>query len=92
VQSIPFIDLQAQRKRIEEPVNRAVLKAVAGGQWIPGPQVAAFEQEPAAFAGVEPVAACARRWRGATTRRSPNRTASACRRWRRRKCAGIIGH
>jgi dTDP-4-amino-4,6-dideoxygalactose transaminase len=59
VQSIPFIDLQAQRKRIEEPVNQAVLKAVASGQWILGPQVAALEQELAAFAGVKHAVACA---------------------------------
>jgi dTDP-4-amino-4,6-dideoxygalactose transaminase len=59
VQSIPFIDLQAQRKRIEEPINKAVLAAVASGQWILGPQVAAFEQELAAFAGVKHAVACA---------------------------------
>jgi dTDP-4-amino-4,6-dideoxygalactose transaminase len=56
---IPFIDLQAQRKRLGEPLNAAIRNAVEGGQWILGPQVAAFELELAKFAGVKHAVACA---------------------------------
>ncbi len=48
---LPFIDLQAQRARIAEPVERAVLDVVRSGRWILGPEVAACEAELAAFAG-----------------------------------------
>ena len=57
--AIPFIDLQAQRARLGEPLNQAILAAVASGQWILGPQVAAFEAELAEFAGVKHAVACA---------------------------------
>lgn len=57
--SIQFIDLQAQRKRIGEPLNTAILAAVEGGQWIMGPQVKELEQKLAAFAGVKHAIACA---------------------------------
>ena len=56
---IPFIDLQAQRARLGEPLDRAIREAVEGGQWILGPQVAAFEQSLAAFAGVKHAISCA---------------------------------
>ena len=57
--AIPFIDLQAQRRRLGESLNRAIAEAVEGGQWILGPQVAAFEQSLAAFAGVKHAVSCA---------------------------------
>jgi len=57
--SIPFIDLQAQRRRLGDPLNKAIAAAVDGGQWIMGPQVAAFEEQLAQFAGVKHVIACA---------------------------------
>ncbi|MBL6853951.1 MAG: DegT/DnrJ/EryC1/StrS aminotransferase family protein, partial [Alphaproteobacteria bacterium] len=50
---IPFIDLQAQRRRLGEPLNRAIQAAVEGGQWILGPQVAELERKLADFAGVK---------------------------------------
>lgn len=56
---IPFIDLQAQRRRLGEPLNKAILEAVEGGAWIMGPQVAALEKQLAEFAGVKHVVACA---------------------------------
>jgi len=56
---IPFIDLQAQRKRLGEPLARAITAAVEGGQWILGPQVATLEKQLAAFAGVKHAVACA---------------------------------
>ena len=59
VDSIPFIDLQAQRKRLGEPLMRAISDAVEGGQWILGPQVAALEEQLAGFAGVKHAIACA---------------------------------
>ena len=51
--AIPFIDLQAQRARIAEPVERAVLEVVRSGRWILGPEVDACERELAAFAGAK---------------------------------------
>ncbi|HET7335647.1 MAG TPA: DegT/DnrJ/EryC1/StrS aminotransferase family protein [Rhizomicrobium sp.] len=57
--TIPFIDLQAQRRRIGEPMNRAIAAAVEGGQWILGPQVSELEEKLAAFAGVKHAVACA---------------------------------
>jgi dTDP-4-amino-4,6-dideoxygalactose transaminase len=58
-QPIAFIDLQAQRRRLGEPLNRAIQAAVEGGQWMLGPQVAEFEQQLAAFTGVKHVVTCA---------------------------------
>ena len=58
-ETIPFIDLQAQRKRLGEPLAHAIAEAVEGGQWILGPQVAALEKQLAAFAGVKHAIACA---------------------------------
>ena len=57
--AIAFIDLQAQRRRLGEPLNKAIQAAVEGGQWILGPQVAQFEKEIAAWAGVKHAIACA---------------------------------
>jgi dTDP-4-amino-4,6-dideoxygalactose transaminase len=58
-EQIPFIDLQAQRKRLGEPLARAIAEAVEGGQWILGPQVATLEKQLAGFAGVKHAVACA---------------------------------
>ena len=57
--SIPFIDLQAQRRRLGAPLERAIAAAVEGGQWIMGPQVRALEEQLAGFAGVKHAIACA---------------------------------
>jgi dTDP-4-amino-4,6-dideoxygalactose transaminase len=57
--SIPFIDLQAQRKRLGAPLERAIEAAVEGGQWIMGPQVRALEEQLAAFANVRYAVSCA---------------------------------
>ena len=56
---IPFIDLQAQRRRLGEPLNEAILAAVEAGQWILGPQVTQLEKQLAEFAGVRHCIACA---------------------------------
>lgn len=58
-QSIAFIDLQAQRRRLGAPLDAAIRAAVEGGQWILGPQVTQFEKEVAAWAGVKHAIACA---------------------------------
>jgi dTDP-4-amino-4,6-dideoxygalactose transaminase len=57
--SIPFIDLQAQRKRLGASLERAIAAAVEGGQWIMGPQVRALEEQLAEFAGVKYAISCA---------------------------------
>jgi len=56
---IPFIDLQAQRRRLGAPLTNAINAAVEGGQWIMGPQVQALEAQLAEFAGVKHAIACA---------------------------------
>jgi len=56
---IPLIDLQAQRRRLGAPLEAAIKAAIEGGQWILGPQVAQFEKDIAAWAGVKHAIACA---------------------------------
>ena len=56
---IAFIDLQAQRRRLGEPLTRAINAAVEGGQWVLGPQVAELETRLAEFAGVKHAITCA---------------------------------
>lgn len=46
---IPFIDLQAQRKRLGQPLEDAILKVVRSGAYIMGPEVTEFETALAAF-------------------------------------------
>jgi dTDP-4-amino-4,6-dideoxygalactose transaminase len=46
---IPFIDLQAQRKRLGQPLEDAILKVVRSGAYIMGPEIAEFEAALAAF-------------------------------------------
>ena len=58
-QPIALIDLQAQRRRLGEPLERAILDAVQGGQWVMGPQVAELEKQLAEFAGMKHCIACA---------------------------------
>jgi dTDP-4-amino-4,6-dideoxygalactose transaminase len=57
--AIPFIDLQAQRRRLGEPLNKAIAAAVESGAWILGPQVGDLEKQLAEFAGVKHCIACA---------------------------------
>ncbi len=56
---IAFIDLQAQRRRLGEPLNAAIKAAVESGQWILGPQVAEFERDIAQWTGVKHAIGCA---------------------------------
>ena len=46
---IPFIDLQAQRQRLGQPLEDAILKVVRSGAYIMGPEIAEFEAQLAAF-------------------------------------------
>jgi len=42
---IPFIDLQAQRRRLGQPLEDAILAVVRSGAWVMGPQIAELEAE-----------------------------------------------
>jgi len=46
---IPFIDLQAQRARLGQPLEDAILKVVRSGAYIMGPEIGQLEAELAAF-------------------------------------------
>lgn len=54
-----FIDLGAQRARIEGKLNAAIAKVVSEGRYILGPEVAEFEKQLGEYLGVEHVIACA---------------------------------
>jgi dTDP-4-amino-4,6-dideoxygalactose transaminase len=56
---IPFIDLQAQRQRLGQPLEDAILKVVRSGAYIMGPEIAAFEAAMAAFGQAPHVLSCA---------------------------------
>jgi dTDP-4-amino-4,6-dideoxygalactose transaminase len=55
---IPFIDLQAQRKRIEGNVNAAIQKVLAHGGFVMGPEVAELEKRLSAHCGSKYVLTC----------------------------------
>lgn len=57
--SIPFIDLQAQRAHLGGRVEAAIARVLDHGQFTMGPEVAAFEKDLAAFAGVRHAVSCA---------------------------------
>ncbi|MCA8901935.1 MAG: DegT/DnrJ/EryC1/StrS aminotransferase family protein [Hyphomonas sp.] len=57
--SLPFIDLQAQRKRIESEVNAAILGVVESGRYVLGPEVAELEKQLAAWCGAKHSVSCA---------------------------------
>jgi len=50
---VPLCDIQAQYRALKEQIDAAVLRVLASGQAILGPEVAAFEQETAAFCGAQ---------------------------------------
>jgi dTDP-4-amino-4,6-dideoxygalactose transaminase len=56
---IPFIDLGAQRRRLGEAMDQAVLRVVHHGAYIMGPEVKELEQQLAAFCGARQVISCA---------------------------------
>ena len=56
---IAFIDLQAQRRRIETEINTAVARVIESGAYIMGPEVKQFETALAAFSGARHALGCA---------------------------------
>jgi dTDP-4-amino-4,6-dideoxygalactose transaminase len=56
--AIPFIDLQAQRQRLGQPLEDAILKVVRSGAFIMGPEVAAFEKAMGEFGNAPFVLSC----------------------------------
>jgi dTDP-4-amino-4,6-dideoxygalactose transaminase len=55
---IPFIDLGAQRRRLGRAIDEAIARVLAHGQFIQGPEVAAFEAELSTFCGARHAIAC----------------------------------
>lgn len=56
---IPFIDLQAQRRRLGDSVEAGMRRVLGHGQFIMGPEVAELEKALSAFCGALHVVACA---------------------------------
>lgn len=56
---IPFIDLQAQRRRIGTAVEEAIARVLAHGQYILGPEVHLLEGDLAQFCGARHAITCA---------------------------------
>ena len=57
-QSIPFIDLAAQRSRLGRVVDDAIARVLAHGQYILGPEVRMLEADLANFCGAKEVVSC----------------------------------
>lgn len=56
---VPLCDINAQYRQLQADIDAAVLRVVASGQAINGPDVAAFEQEAAAYCGAKHAVGCA---------------------------------
>src|SRR5438034_6286551 len=56
---IPMLDLAAQYRTLQPEIDRAMQEVAAGGQYILGANVSAFEQEIAAFLGAPRALGCA---------------------------------
>jgi len=56
---IPFIDLKAQRARLKDKTDAAVMKVLDEGRYILGPEVTELEDKLASFAGTGRALACA---------------------------------
>lgn len=50
---VPLCDIQAQYRTLKAEIDNAILRVLGSGQAILGPEVAAFEQEVAAFCGTQ---------------------------------------
>ncbi len=57
--SLPFIDLQAQRLRLEPQISDAILRVVASGRYVLGPEVGELEKQLAAWCGASHAVSCA---------------------------------
>lgn len=58
IQNIPFVDVMAQRARLDSCINRAIERVLDHGQYINGPEVAQLEVKLAAYTGAEHVVSC----------------------------------
>src|SRR3954471_18193434 len=56
---IPFIDLAAQRQRLGQPLEDAILKVVRSGAYIMGPEITEFERQLADFGQAPHALSCA---------------------------------
>jgi len=56
--SIPFIDIQAQRRRIGDVIDVAILSVARSGQFVMGPQVLEFEAKLATFGNAKHTLSC----------------------------------
>src|SRR5215213_2449697 len=56
---IPFIDLTAQRRRLGEAIDRAILTLVNHSGYVMGPEVGTLEADLSAFCGAKHVISCA---------------------------------
>jgi dTDP-4-amino-4,6-dideoxygalactose transaminase len=54
-----FIDLQAQRRRIEPEINAAVQRVIESGRYVLGPEVGELEKQLAAWCGAKHAVTCA---------------------------------
>ena len=59
IAAIPFIDLEAQSRRIGPQIDAAIARVLAHGQYIMGPEVKALEQQLSAFCGAKHTISCA---------------------------------
>ncbi len=59
IDPIPFIDLEAQRRRLGRSVDDAVARVLTHCQFVIGPEVGALETELAVFAGAKHAITCA---------------------------------
>ena len=57
-ETIPFVDLQAQRKRLGKRIDEAINRVLAHGQFILGPEVHRLEEQLAAHCGARHAVAC----------------------------------
>lgn len=55
---VPLCDIQAQYRGLKHEIDSAVVRVLASGQVILGPEVAAFEQEAAKYMGTAHAVAC----------------------------------
>lgn len=58
-QTIPFIDLESQYQRIKSKVDAAVLRVLAHGTYIMGPEIQLLEKQLSAFTGAKHAISCA---------------------------------
>lgn len=56
--ALPFVDLQAQRRRLQGRIDTAIQRVLAEGQFILGPETQRLEEHLAAFAGTPHCISC----------------------------------